>query len=412
MRGSTGLRPGGAPRLGGGSGPYLGLVTDEPRDRLVEVAIDAAGGGGTRTYTYAVPPPLADLESGEAVLVEFGRRQELGIVLGPADEVPGVAPKPVLERVRSDGPLLPPLSVGLARWIAGHYLAPPSLVVRTMLPPGLLERLELVVERSPVLAVDARPGGEARGDGRPGALAAEDEAILDQVELAPRAVRSFESREGRAQLLRRLHALAAAGHVRLDWTLSAAGARPRFERWVVLTPAGREAAALLRHGGRPAGRALGPRQVALLDELSAPDRADAGGVRSGSGAGNGRDVGDAWTGTEDGGAGVPAPELAARHGASATSSLVRRGLVVVVVRERPRLPRVRRKPGGRRARPAGAPLTAAQQDAVRLAADAIADRDPVPIVLDGVTGAGKTAVYVEAISAAANVGRPALLLVP
>ena len=63
--------------------------------------------------------------------------------------------KPIVERVRADGPLLPPLTLALARWIAEHYLAPPALVIRAMLPPGLLERLELVAERTP----DARAAG-------------------------------------------------------------------------------------------------------------------------------------------------------------------------------------------------------------------------------------------------------------
>jgi primosomal protein N' (replication factor Y) len=38
--------------------------------------------------------------------------------------------------------------------------------------------------------------------------------------------------------------------------------------------------------------------------------------------------------------------------------------------------------------------------------------DPTPILLDGVTGGGKTAIYVEAIAASLAAGRPALLLVP
>ena len=115
--------------------------------RLVEVAIDAAGAGGARPYTYAVPERLADLADGEAVLVEFGRRQALGVILGTAVDVPGGGEaKAIVDRVRADGPLLPPLTLALARWIAAHYLAPPALVIRSMLPPGLLERLELVAE--------------------------------------------------------------------------------------------------------------------------------------------------------------------------------------------------------------------------------------------------------------------------
>lgn len=104
--------------------------------RLVAVAVDAAGAGGARPYTYAVPPRLADLEDGEAVLVEFGRRQALGVILGSAEAPPGVDPRPIVDRVRADGPLLPPLTLRLAGWIATHYLAPPALVIRAMLPPG------------------------------------------------------------------------------------------------------------------------------------------------------------------------------------------------------------------------------------------------------------------------------------
>src|SRR5690349_11206983 len=76
----------------------------------------------------------------EPVLVEFGRRQALAVVLGDIDAPPVIELKPVAARVRSDGPLLPTLSIELARWIAAHYLAPPAVVVRAILPPGMLEK--------------------------------------------------------------------------------------------------------------------------------------------------------------------------------------------------------------------------------------------------------------------------------
>jgi primosomal protein N' (replication factor Y) len=128
--------------------PPLDVVP--PGTRLVEVAIDAAGGAGGRTYTYRAEDDLADVVAGDAVIVEFGRRQALGVVVGDAEPEsdPNLArpTKPLLARVRSDGPLLPALSVELARWIASHYLAPLSSVIRAMLPPGMLERLELVAD--------------------------------------------------------------------------------------------------------------------------------------------------------------------------------------------------------------------------------------------------------------------------
>jgi primosomal protein N' (replication factor Y) len=342
------------------------------RDRLVEVAVDAPGAGGSRAFTYSIPSRLADLVPGEAVMVEFGRRQALGIVLGSASPAPGIAPKPILDRVRADGPLLPDLSLALGRWISATYLAPPAIVIRAMLPPGMLERLELVAERRPT---------DASHD--PDGWASEDSALLAQLDGGPLAVRDLSSSEGRAGQLRRLRALASRGLVDLDWTLTAASGGPRYERWLQATGEGRAAAAALRVGDRPAGRPLGPRQVALLADLADGDPR-----------------------------GLPAATFAGRHGTSAVAGLVRRGLAVAETRERPRRPLGRRPPGGRGGRPRSAPLTEPQAEAVALVRTSILQRDPTPLLLDGVTGGGKTAVYVEAIAACLEAGRPALVLVP
>ena len=346
--------------------------------RLVEVAVDAAGAAGARTYTYLVPNALADLEPGEAVLVEFGRRQALGIVLGETAVAPtGVLPKPVVERVRADGPLLPPLGLGLARWIAAHYLAPPALVLRAMLPPGMLERLELVAERAP---------GEVAPDG----LGAVERDLLDQLAAGPKPARDLAAPEGRAGLVRRLRALAGRGAISLDWTLLAASAGPRYERWIALTPEGGEAAATLTAGGRVPGRPLGPRQVGVLAELAG---------RAAGGPGPGERA-------------MPGADLAARHGSSAIAGLVRRGLVGSEIRERPRRPLAGRPAGRRGGRPPASDLTAPQVEAVEAIRAAMITGDATPLLLDGVTGGGKTAIYVEAIATALEAGRRVLVLVP
>ena len=140
-------------------------------DALVEVAVDAPAGPGPRTYTYAVPAALGALEPGEPVLVPFGRggRQAIGIVVGPGSPVVagGAELRPVAAKVRSDGPLLPPLALRFAASIADRYLAPLATVIRAMLPPGMLERLELVAEVTP--AGEARLGraDPGLGAGRP-----------------------------------------------------------------------------------------------------------------------------------------------------------------------------------------------------------------------------------------------------
>ena len=331
------------------------------RARLVLVAIDAAGAGGAHAYTYHVPDRLEGLSVGEAVIVGFGRRQVLGIVLGDATEAPTVETRPILERVRADGPLLPPLTLALAQWIAATYLAPPALALRSMLPPGMLERFELVAE--------LRAGAEA------GAADAAELGLIEALAAGPRRVRELGGGEGRAGLVRRLRAMAGRGLVDLDWTLEAAGPGPRRERWVTLAAD----IATLPSPARP----LGPRQRAALDDLEAA-----------------------------GESGLAATVLAARHGEGALAGLVRRRLIVIDRRERPRRPLAERAAGRRGARPAASQLTPPQAEAVTLVARSIVERDPTPILLDGVTGGGKTAVYAEAIAASLASGRQALVLVP
>ena len=368
---TLGLEPGRDGLGGGAPGRGAGEAgSDGAGERLVEVAVDAAGAGGSRPFTYSVPGSLADLADGEAVLVEFGRRQALGVVLGPAVASPA-ATKPIVERVRADGPLLPPLTLALARWVAEHYLAPPALVIRAMLPPGLLERLELVAERTPT----------ALGDD----LDAVDADLLEQLGVGARPARDLAAPDGRAGLLRRLRALASRDLVTMDWTLLGAGAGPRYERWIRLLPAGRETAADVAAGERPPGRPLGPRQVEALAELA--------------------------------GAAVPeegtsAAEVAGRHGAATLASLVRRDLAETGVRERPRRPLATRAPGSRGGRPRSSELSGPQAAAVDHIVRAIAERNARPLLLDGVTGGGKTAIYVDAIAASLAAGRPALVLVP
>jgi primosomal protein N' (replication factor Y) len=343
--------------------------------RLVEVAVDAAG-ARSGPYTYAVPAGLADLVPGEAVLVDFGRRQALGIILAETTRPADAKTRPIVDRVRADGPLLPPLGLRLAGWIAAHYLAPPALVIRSMLPPGLLERLELVAERTP-----SRAGSTAAGADETHDVATRD--LLEQLERGPRPVRDLAGPDGRAGLLRRLRALAEQGEVSLDWVLTSAGAGPRYERWIRVLDPGRAAAAGPANGVPSTGRALGPRQADALAEL----------VGSPTGE-------------------LPAADLGGRHGTSAVAGLVRRGLAEAEVRERPRRPLASRPAGRRGGRPPSSELLPAQGDALERIRAAIEARNPRPLLLDGVTGSGKTAIYVEAIVATLDLGRPALLLVP
>jgi primosomal protein N' (replication factor Y) len=345
-----------------------------PVDRageFVEVAVDAPG--ASRSYTYAVPARLSPIRDGEAVLVEYGRgRQALGAVLGRADAPDDVVAKPVLARVRADGPLLPALSLAFARWISAEYLAPPAAVLRSMLPPGLLEKLELVAEWLP-------PGESGGLVSEP--IGAAEVAVRDRLGSGPLSVPDLEGDDGRAATLRRLRSMAARGLLRLEWTLTAATAGPRYERWLTLTEEGRGVAT-----GAVVAARLGERQRALLADLGAAAAA--------------------------GEMGLAGPAAAQAHGSGTATSLVRRGLVAAEIRERPRRPLEHRRPGRRGTRPEGAALIETQAAALARILQAAEARDPRPLLLEGITGSGKTTVYAEAVAEVISAGRPALVLVP
>ena len=155
------------------------------------------------------------------MLVEFGRRQALGMILGTGDvERAAPTPKPIVDRVRADGPLLPPLTLSLARWIAEHYLAPPALVIRSMLPPG------------PPRAARARRRTYA--DGRHGGVARRRSIrTCSNSSSRGRDLPASSPRPTAARGCSGACALSpAAGLVTLDWTLLGASGGPRYERWI------------------------------------------------------------------------------------------------------------------------------------------------------------------------------------
>ena len=381
--------------------------------RLVEVAVDVPG-HADETYTYLVPDELAGMTAGEAVLVEFGRRQALGIVLGDAAAGPGVAVKPIAARVRTDGPLLPPLQLALVRRIARHYLAPPAVAIRAALPPGLLERLELVAFPGPATAGRAATESHAATDGRAtteghavtdgrAALTATGRAnadpldpILERVAASGTdgvGVRALPWAEGRAALLRGLREAEARGAIGLEWRLTQPHGRARQERRAALTATGRAVAASV--AGEEAGTAvpipgelrvprLGPRQRAALARLSELP------------------VGET----------IAAVDVAGPGGSPVLAGLARRGLVELSVAEHARRPLEGRPAGPRGPLPSEAAPTPAQAAAASAICDAVRRRRAAAFLLDGVTGAGRTAVYAAAIEAAIAEGRGALVLVP
>ena len=243
-----------------------------------------------------------------------------------------------------------------------------------MLPPGLLERLELVAELDAGRA-DAARTGLRRGRRGPPRAARRRRAAGPRPRRAGRAGRPAAAPAGaRGRRARSASTGPCSGPAAVRATSAGSGSRRGPAAAATWRPA----------GGRPGGRSVRARSRRSRDSLPARP---AEGCRR--------------------------PSLAGRHGAdrrspaSSAAAWSRPRSASVPDGRWPRDPPAcaaagRRRPSCRRPRPR-------PSSAIRAA---IAAGDPTPLLLDGVTGGGKTAVYVEAIATALEAGRPALVLVP
>jgi primosomal protein N' (replication factor Y) len=88
------------------------------------------------SFTYAIPAELREvLQPGSRVLVPFRKKAMVGVVVELAESAPEGTKIREITRVLDLGPALTPRLIELAQWIAGYYLAPIGEVFRTMLPP-------------------------------------------------------------------------------------------------------------------------------------------------------------------------------------------------------------------------------------------------------------------------------------
>ena len=106
-------------------------------------------------YTYRVPDALADLaRPGARAVVPVRRREMIGVISAVDVEPPAVDTRPILAIPDAD-PALGPELLRLAEWMAGYYGAPPGLALKVMLPTGMWGSSEVVMV--------ARAPQEARG---------------------------------------------------------------------------------------------------------------------------------------------------------------------------------------------------------------------------------------------------------
>ncbi len=90
-----------------------------------------------QTFTYRLPEALKSVcMPGMRVLVPFGKRRVTGFVLSPEKECGRFKARDVI-RLLDDHPLFPESDIPFFKWIAGYYLFPLGEVIKAALPSGL-----------------------------------------------------------------------------------------------------------------------------------------------------------------------------------------------------------------------------------------------------------------------------------
>ncbi len=329
------------------------LTAGEPQDEGQEGARLGA------TFHYSIPPELADLvQLGQLVLVPFGARLLQGVIFGFADSSPVPETKDLYE-IADPAPVLSPAHIELASWISDYYLAPLIDAVLLLLPPGVARQSRIVIG----LNAEATLTND---------LDSEQQALIDLLRREGEVPLSGLGRKlGLKNYQRLVDSLAGEGLVVKRSRLAEASVKPKMERIARLrvepTPD------LLAELGRaPVQRAI----VQYLDQ---------------------------------GGATAVSDIYADVGGSSSTlSALVDKGLVELEEQE------VWRDPlQGRTFLPSTPPrLTEAQDAAWREIRTSLFGGGSAVFLLHGVTGSGKTEIYLRALDEALAMGQQAIVLVP
>jgi primosomal protein N' (replication factor Y) len=127
--------------------------------QVVEVAI-VDPSGALSTLSYAVPDHLSfAIDRGSAVTVPLGARRVTGIVLGPADTTKPLRLKAIAAHVHELD--VPAELLDLAVWAARYYRAPLGTLLRTVVPPPVRKLSRRVVRptgaNAPSLSSAAAP---------------------------------------------------------------------------------------------------------------------------------------------------------------------------------------------------------------------------------------------------------------
>jgi primosomal protein N' (replication factor Y) (superfamily II helicase) len=344
--------------------------TQTPLPQYAEVAIPLRV---NRTFTYRLPYALQqDARLGSRLLVAFGRKRLTGYIvallpnLDPAADLTEADIKDAEELLDAE-PLLTPEILEITRWVAEYYAAPWGEVLKAALPAGLNATIEQVL----TITAEGRDELARLPINRTATAKARALRLVADNDEMP--LRTIARHIGEARAGSVARDLERAGWVKLTHRARTVLAKAKRRKAVRLLP-------LEEHTAPESARALTLAQQRIIETLI-----DEGGE-------------------------MGFTDLLERADASASTiqTLEKRRILEVFVRN------VRRDPLATARLPEieELELTKAQADALIEIERPLAENRYAAFLLHGVTGSGKTEIYIRAMRAALLRGRTAMMLVP
>jgi primosomal protein N' (replication factor Y) len=312
-----------------------------------------------RTFSYAIPSGLA-VNIGQAVLVPFGEKVLQGVVL-EINPVPAVEDTREILDVLESEPVLSSYQIQLARWISDYYLAPLFSAVALMLPPAFERKaLTFISPAAPDIDTDS--------------LEDEHKKVMKlAMEKGRVELKQVEKALGKKKAATIILQMVRQGLVKRNYELAPVRVKPKTELYISLT------------GETAENLKLSAKQTALYDFLKEKKNPVA------------------WS------------EVREKTGCSKSvaNTLEKRGLVKFEKIE------VRREPVSYKniAPSTSLTLTADQQavfNAIKSELNQTGKEDTSSRVflLHGITGSGKTEIYLQSLVEALKKGRRGIVLVP
>ena len=334
---------------------------------IVKVAVSAAPYSIDKPYDYLVPEPLLEAAApGVRVTVPFGRgnRTSEGMILArvQGEKVQGLKP---LDSVLDSGPVLDGDGIALALWMRQRYFCTMFEAVKTILPAGLWYRLREVWHLAE--GVDREAAAALCGNIRRAG------AVLDVLwasggSAGLEALRDACGQEAESTL----RAMEKTGAVRCE-TEAARKIGDKTRRMVSLAVSAEDALAMTE-----AKRRSAPARYEVVRLLAATGRASAADVCYFTGA-----------------------------SARTLKAMEKAGLLAFSEEEELRVPQATEVEPG-----APIVLNGEQQAAYDGILSLMDSGKPEAALLHGVTGSGKTQVYLRLVQEALDRGKTAMVLVP